>query len=341
MSEEVQGSSNTGEIVRLTTIQVMEQVGKSIGEKLNTLDAAYASALEKAQRDAAANLEGKGADLVQKLSQKDTAAAAHLAAINTSKGAAEQASKQIETLGTQSKTALDTTNQNRDTVVSLGKRAEELNKEITSLQEQVRTARTNAEKHEKDWDARYKGLFATIEGLLPGATGAGLASGFRDEKLAYEDKQRNANWVFIGCLVVLVLTIGLTPLQLIFGHAAVDGTLDAQDFLRKALWNLPLVAPAIWGAWWFNRRANIYDQLAEEYRQKEAISKAFEGYTHQLVDLDQIDSLKDYLAKALKEICVPPGRIYDKKQPAGSPLEDNLDKFIDAVIRRKPPTSGV
>ena len=100
------------------------------------------------------------------------------------------------------------------------------------------------------------------------------------------------------------------------------------------LWNLPLIAPAVWGAWWFNRKAHLYDRLGEEYRQKEAISKSFVGYTKQLKDLEQSEALNSYLGNALREVCVPAGRIYDKKLPPGSPFEEHAGKVIEKMIEK-------
>ena len=124
------------------------------------------------------------------------------------------------------------------------------------------------------------------------------------------------------------------PLQALLGEGVQSTPSDAIGFLRKMLWNLPLIAPAAWGAWWFNRKAHLYDRLGEEYRQKEAISKAFVGYTKQLKDLDQTEALNKYLVKALEEICVPAGRVYDKKLPPGSPLEEHAGKMIEEVTKK-------
>lgn len=317
-----------------TVEQIVPQVLATLRDEIDGMITTYrdecTAALETATAGAAAQVEAKGTELVGNLTALVAEATAHESAIDKTKATAEQTLAQIETLSTQSTTALDTTNTNRDTVVSLGERADDLNAEITKLQKQVRAAGESAKEHEENWTKEYQGLFEKIEGLLPGATGAGLASGFRDEKDKYETKQKTATHWFIAFLVLLVVTIAFAPLKMLLGVPSVENSLEIGNILRSLFLNLPLVAPAAWGAWWFNRKAHIYDRLGEEYRQKETLSNAFIGYIKQLKEVEDTEVLEEYLTRTLRAICVPAGRIYDKKSP-GSPLEETLDKILDVV----------
>lgn len=324
-----------------TVEQIAAQVLATVREQLTAEQAAFEkkyAAVETAATNAVTGLGAKATKLTGELTAKLAEVTAQEKTLAASTAAAAQTVKAIQEQSTESKTALDTVNTNRNVVVSLGERADELNTQITNLQQQVRAARDNASTFQKDWAEKYNKLFETIEELLPGATGAGLASGFREEKLSYEGKQRIAMMGFGACLLFLIFTLAFAPIQFFFGTPSGSASVSSADFLVKMLWNLPLVVPAAWGAWWFNRNAHTYDRLAEEYRQKEAISNAFDGYTKHLEELDNTKALNEYLERALKEICVPAGRIYDKKLPAGSPLEDNIEKIVVAVVKAMNPT---
>lgn len=313
---------------------LLQQAQEKLDERISNLNDEFKGALQRAQVEAAAKVDARAGALVAKLTENDAAATEKLNAINTSKAAVEASLAEIKAHNTQSKTALDTTVQNQDTVVSIGKRAEQLNSDISSLQEQVVEAKESAAKFEITWQEKYEQQFKSIEDLLPGATGAGLASGFHDEKDAYEEKQKLAQRIFVGSLAVLVITLGFTPLQFFFGQASVDAPVNTFDFFQRMMWNLPIVAPAIWSAWHFNRQASLYDRLAEEYRHKEAISTAFQGYTKQLKNLDQIGALNEYLQNALREISVPPGHVYEKKMPAASPWEEQIGKVVEIAVEK-------
>ena len=100
-----------------------------------------------------------------------------------------------------------------------------------------------------------------------------LTEGFHQPLLIIKEVLEASQLLLSGQINV---SVGPNPTASIL-HIKIDSELDATGFMLRMLWNLPLVVPAAWGAWWFNRQALTYDRLAEEYRQKEAISKAFVG----------------------------------------------------------------
>lgn len=226
--------------------------------------------------------------------------------------------------------ALDTTNSNRDVVASVAGRAEELNDQISTLSEKVRDHGSALEKYETEWKDRFEKLHGRIESLLPGATSAGLARSFHDEKDVIQKRQQLSQRYFAFFLVVLAISLLLTPLRALFGESG-DGLVGGTAFLNKFLWNLPVVAPALWGAWWFSRRATLLDRLAEEYRHKEVVASSFEGFKKQLSEGDPEGQTDGFKEDTIKEIMRRPGCVFEGKQLPNTPIEENLEPIVDAL----------
>ncbi len=73
-------------------------------------------------------------------------------------------------------------------------------------------------------------LIKKVEGLLPGATSAGLASAFNAQKKRFGDPQRRWLWAFVWCMVGLV-AVSLPS----FLHAAFGSTVSSWDELFRGL----------------------------------------------------------------------------------------------------------
>jgi hypothetical protein len=180
-----------------------------------------------------------------------------------------------------------------------------------------------------------KSLMERVEGLLPGATSAGLASSFNKQKARFVAPQRQWLWTFVSCIVGLVLLAFPSFLSLLgvnwFGHAP-DPTWDAT--WRSLTLRLPIVAPLVWLAIYAGRNYMISLRLEEDYAYKEAISTSFEGYKREMEKIAAGDGTNPtpitiLCTNVLRAIAERPGRIYE-----GKPQDINLLTEASALLEK-------
>lgn len=156
-----------------------------------------------------------------------------------------------------------------------------------------------------------------VEDLLPGATSAGLASAFRERKESFQGPAKLWAWVFIGSLTALLVVAFINP---------VDFTIDKvtlENFHMYVLLRLPFLIPIVWLAVYSAHKHNQALRLEEEYAHKEAISKSFEGYKTQLMEIetDATGTAAEHLVnRTLEALARHPGGIYDAKREDISPF---------------------
>lgn len=156
-----------------------------------------------------------------------------------------------------------------------------------------------------------------VEDLLPGATSAGLASAFRERKESFQEPAKLWARVFVGSLAALLLVAFVNP---------VDFTIDKvtlENFHMYVLLRLPFLVPIVWLAIYAAHKHNQALRLEEEYAHKEAISKSFEGYKTQLLEIesDSTSTAAEHLVnRTLEALARHPGRIYDAKREDLSPF---------------------
>ena len=156
-----------------------------------------------------------------------------------------------------------------------------------------------------------------VEDLLPGATSAGLASAFRERKESFQNPARLWAIIFIASLVFLLVIAFVNPVDL-----SID-KVTAENFHMYILIRLPFLVPIIWLALYSAHKHNQALRLEEEYAHKEAISKSFEGYKTQLLEIesDSTSAAAEHLVnRTLEALARHPGRIYDVKREDVSPF---------------------
>ncbi len=124
----------------------------------------------------------------------------------------------------------------------------------------------------------YSAMQSKLEGLLPHATSAGLASAFHNQKSRFAGPQRN--W-----LVLFVVTILALLAAGAIGLPAPDGGWDS--ILRHFVNRIPLVGPLIWLAIYAGHHYSMALRMEEDYAFKEAVSTAFEGYKREMLAIRQ------------------------------------------------------
>jgi len=179
--------------------------------------------------------------------------------------------------------------------------------------------------------ASFENLGKKIEGLLPGATSAGLASAFDAQKQRFGTPQNYWLITFISCIGLLFI-ISLPT----FCRAVFPGVFSQYMGAAPANWNdilmglamrLPVLAPLVWLAIYAGRNYMLSLRMEEDYAYKETISRAFEGYKREMKDIASADPanaivLVTFCENVLRALAERPGRIYEGKQEDFTPTNE-------------------
>ena len=112
-------------------------------------------------------------------------------------------------------------------------------------------------------------LKAKIEGLLPGATSAGLASSYQD---AQKEKK---TWHYgIGFVVSLLVLMGAYFYSFVYNSPPTD--------LSTIFIRVTIGFPLIWIAWFCQRSLSQMTRVSEEYRHKEKMMRIYDGFSKQI-----------------------------------------------------------
>ena len=316
--------SKTQSQLQATSVQEAEQQAKQSAQQ-----AADAS---KRASDIAPEMEalrdrGKGA-LVALTDAQTAAERARAAAADAEKGAAES----FEAAKAHSNTAV----QARELAAAAQQQAEEHAATLKALADKATESLASVQAYEARLKAHADGFDAVqkkIEGLLPNATSAGLASAFRNQKDRFTVPQ-------IGWLVAFFVALVGVVAAAFIGLPPSSGTWDA--ILRHFVNRLPLAAPLVWMAIYSARHYGMAVRVQEEYAFKEALSTAFEGYKREMDTIRQTSSespadapLLVLCQNVLMALSERPGRIYEGRQQDITPLASAVESLKELVAQAK------
>jgi hypothetical protein len=285
--------------------------------------------------NAISNAAEAGVARLKDIEDSDAAAASHLAdATESAKAAAqaattassareqtEQSSTDAAALTTAISQHHGTTSGSAEAIHVLLTEAQTDEQNLASILQHLTKTDSIATDHEKRVEtlgAQLKGLVERVEGLLPGATSAGLASSFNKQRSRFTSAQKQWLWTFIGCIV------GLVILAIPSFVSATGWTSHPTDQSWNAAWRnltlrLPIVLPIIWLAIYAGRNYMMSLRMEEDYAYKEAISTAFEGYKREMEKIATNDGenptpLTILCTNILTAIAERPARIYEGRQ---------------------------
>ena len=137
----------------------------------------------------------------------------------------------------------------------------------------------------------YKNLVDKIENLLPGATTASLASEY---ELAHNEIQTWRYW--LGFVVSLtILLVGYLYFLLI--PYSSDKPFEWANIAVSTTAGLPL----LWIAWYCQRSISQINRIREEYNHKLRIMKLYDGFSKQILQLEDDPQTKNQLVSAILE----------------------------------------
>lgn len=158
------------------------------------------------------------------------------------------------------------------------------------------------------------------EDALRGSTGVGLANAFVARK---EELSRLGIWWVLGLVVSLgaAILIGADRVSSL-KEVLISDRSSTVIWVNALLAALGVGAP-IWFAWLSTKQIGANFKLAEDYAFKASVSKAYEGYRKEAVEIDPI--LRDRLfATALSRLEQEPLRLVSKEDHS-SPLQEALN----------------
>lgn len=346
-------------LASLTTAKAtVEADVKAIGSQRKEIDLA-ASDVVQAATNVGKAAEAGGAKLKDIDSTKESAENHLMEATQSAKAAArsatDAASAQNRAEQSSAAAAASATAISGEHEVTAG-----LVEKTQALLEQAQTAQGNlktvlehltksdeiASGHEKrvaGLTEELQGLITRVEGLLPGATSAGLASSFNKQRSRFTNPQKQWLWTFIICiavLVILALPSFIAAIGLNWSGHPTDESWSAA--WRNAVLRLPIIFPVIWLAIYAGRNYMMSLRMEEDYAYKEAISTAFEGYKREMEKIGADDGEKAtpitiLCTNILRAISERPGRIYEGKQQdinLATEVQALLEKSLDLSKKR-------
>ena len=183
---------------------------------------------------------------------------------------------------------------------------------VLSIKEQIQIFQKNSEK-------QFNELKKKIEGLLPGATSAGLASSYQDAQ-----KEKKAKPLWIGFIASLLVLMAGYFYSFVYNSPPTD--------LSTIAIRVTIGFPLIWIAWFCQRSISQMTRISEEYRHKEKIMRIYDGFSKQI---EQSTDAEEAKTKKVDLISVTINAI--EKNPAEKldPSETLLDSWRKKKIEIK------
>lgn len=213
---------------------------------------------------------------------------------------------------------------------------------IFGIKKNIEDRNTQLSEFESDQKERYEALKKKIESLLPGATSAGLAKSYYDQKSSYDESIAVNTYIFYGIIAVMFLAsfvisssdISFLPPSIEF--VKINNLEDISSFL---FFRLPVLLPLIWLAVFVSRRRSECERLKQEYTHKAALASSYESFKQQIKDIDgeKADILMEKLLdSAINTISHNASLTLDKKADESIPIIGIVEKTVDKVLEKMP-----
>ncbi len=251
---------------------------------------------------------------------------------------AESRFRDTETIHSNLTTLFTTISESKTTALSEVQAAKQSRK---LCDEQARTMKGIARKSENtsanieayeaklvDFNTAATDLRVKLEGLLPGAASAGLASAFNTRRTHFFWPQVLWQSLFVGSVSGLLL---IAWVEFRF-FARPDTPPTWESIGMSLLHRLPFVLPLVWMAFHAAHKAALAQRVEEDYAFKETVSRSFEGYRREMAELAEKAEPETALSRlcdgVLSIITNPPGRIYDRHELTSTPLNAVSDSLL-------------
>ncbi len=183
-----------------------------------------------------------------------------------------------------------------------GEKDEETEQRSGGLVDRLESLESQTKEQLKSHGQDFDQLKEKIEGLLPGATSAGLATAFKKQKESYRKPNQFWQITLILSLVAIIAVSFFTPYNMDSWSAI------AVSFFARS----PFIGPLVWLAWFSGKEFSQNKRLEQEYAHKEVLAKSLEGYKKELAGADPLVT-KAFLEGIVKSLIFNPSITLEKK----------------------------
>jgi hypothetical protein len=333
-SDEILAALNTGKATVDADMKAIDSRRKEIDQSATNIVKAAETGV--ARLGEIETLKGSAETTLKSVTEAAKAASEAVSKAGTAQKEAKVSSDDAAALTTTIAEHHKTTSEHVAKTEALLKQAQVGDANVKAILEHLSKSDEIAIGHEKRVEAltqELQGLVDKVEGLLPGATSAGLASSFNKQRSRFERPQRQWLLTFVICIGVLVL-LALPSFLSAVGWTSHPTDQSWTSALRSLILRLPIMAPVVWLAIYAGRNYMMSLRMEEDYAYKEAISTAFEGYKREMEKITGDENqnptpLTTLCTNILKAIAERPGRIYE-----GKPRDINLLGEIQSLAEK-------
>lgn len=151
-----------------------------------------------------------------------------------------------------------------------------------------------------------------------------------------EGLKKESEKYFFWALIALVAAIFLPYIPCIK-----DLMFDSDNIYLNLVKRVLFTGPFIWLAYHQSRKTNQYFRLEQEYAHKAVVSRSFEGYKSQVLELYKDNPasqsmLEKLLTGSIETIAKNPAEVLDSVKATNHPLQDikeNLTGFVDPITK--------
>lgn len=222
------------------------------------------------------------------------------------------------------------------TKITPGKK-EEIEKFLENISNLKEKEDQKIKERDKKVDEEIQRLLDRIEGLLPGATAAGLTAAYAEARKSTQ----YSIYFWQACFIISLACIAAIIFFLLYeGIISFSGDLSFEKTIVQVLKLFGCEFPCIWFAWASNIKIAQYTRLREEYRHKWTMTRTFDGMQKAIAQAENIseDHRENFYRSMLEVFADNPSKIFDKKYDPDGPISlwhRLFDKQPSAKQRKK------
>jgi len=167
---------------------------------------------------------------------------------------------------------------------------------IDGLKQRLTKVESDILEKKRAWEESAATLLVKIEALIPGATSAGLASAYKDQRGSY----KTPYWIWASVFVFTLVGTICFSIHHINKILESGRDLTFETAIMSVIAKLPFFVPAFWLAIFASKQQSQNKRLQQEYAYKEAVTKSYEADKREIEKLPESEEKQKLSAKLLE-----------------------------------------